>query len=76
MENTGAADRSRITQEAVTQNQAAMRAMAAVDLAGAEAALVQAVSLARDCVPRGPISQPSVASAGTSTGHSLRSSRS
>ncbi len=51
MDNTGAAERSRATQEAAIQNQAAMRAMAAGDLAGAEAALLRIVGLAKDYVP-------------------------
>ena len=51
MDNAAAAERSRVSQEAAAQNQAAMRAMAAGDLAGAEAALLQAVSLDKRSIP-------------------------
>jgi aspartate beta-hydroxylase len=51
MNTTGATDRSAAIQDAANRNQAAMRAMAAGDLVGAEAALLQAVAVAQNFLP-------------------------
>jgi Tfp pilus assembly protein PilF len=51
MNTTGAAQRQAALQDAANRNQAAMRAMAAGDLAGAEAALLQAVAVAPGFLP-------------------------
>jgi len=51
MNTTGAAHRQAALQDAANRNQAAMRAMAAGDMAGAEAALLQAVAVAPGFLP-------------------------
>jgi hypothetical protein len=51
MNTMGASDRSAAIKDAATRNKAAMRAMAAGDLIGAEAALIQAVGVAREYLP-------------------------
>lgn len=51
MSSTGPADRSAMIQNASIRNQAAMRAMAAGDLVGAEAALLQAVAVSPQFLP-------------------------
>ena len=51
MNTMGATDRSAAMQDAVSRNQAAMRAMAAGDLVGAEAALLHAVGIAQNYLP-------------------------
>ncbi len=51
MNTIGAAERSAAMQDAANRNQAAMRAMAAGDLVGAEAALLQAVGIAQNYLP-------------------------
>ena len=52
MNTMGASDRSAAAmQDAANRNQAAMRAMAAGDLVGAEAALLQAVGIAPNYLP-------------------------
>jgi tetratricopeptide (TPR) repeat protein len=51
MNTTGTAERPGALQDAANRNQAAMRAMAAGDLIGAEAALLQAVAVAQQYLP-------------------------
>jgi aspartate beta-hydroxylase len=51
MNTMGASDRSAAIQDAATRNKAAMRAIAAGDLIGAEAALIQAVGVAGEYLP-------------------------
>ncbi len=51
MNTTGTAERPGALQDAANRNQAAMRAMAAGDLIGAEAALLQAVAVAQHYLP-------------------------
>jgi aspartyl/asparaginyl beta-hydroxylase (cupin superfamily) len=48
---SGAVDKSAASQDAAKRNQAAMRAMAAGDLPGAEAALLEALSLDKQSIP-------------------------
>ncbi len=51
MNTMGASDRSAAVQDAAARNKAAMRAIAAGDLIGAEAALIQAVGVASEYLP-------------------------
>ncbi|MCX7055127.1 MAG: aspartyl/asparaginyl beta-hydroxylase domain-containing protein [Proteobacteria bacterium] len=51
MDSTGVPDRAAAVQDAANRNKAAMRAMAAGDLVGAEAALLVAVGVAQDYLP-------------------------